>query len=167
MLWAHISHLFYDDARQSTSVGEILHSLLGLRLYTLATFALGGGTMMLFDDTKDNIGYAFVRGIAPVPGCKPACFVDMRGTAGPLVLRPQPVWFEFKCRSVRTSMAPCGWSTIHAPDMPLGKLLVLSGIHYQRQLVGGRLIILLALILSVGWLVRRWVLRRRSSVFVG
>jgi hypothetical protein len=31
MLWAHNSHLFYDDAKESTSVGEILHSMLGPR----------------------------------------------------------------------------------------------------------------------------------------
>ncbi len=86
MLWAQqVSHLFYDDAKNFTSVGEILHSLLGRRLYTLATFALGaGGTQrQLFDDTKDDVGYTFVRGAKPVPQCKPACFVDMQGTTDP------------------------------------------------------------------------------------
>jgi erythromycin esterase-like protein len=170
MLWAHISHLFYDDDKDSTSVGEILHSTLGDGLYTLGTFALGGGTMMLFDDTKDDVGYAFVKGVAPVPGCKPACFVEMLGTTNPLLLTRQPVWFESRLEQMilAKNFDAIVWvERIHAPDMPLARLLIFSGVHYWRQLLAAGLVILFGLILSAAWMVRRWVLRRRNSVFVG
>ncbi len=43
ILWAHVSHLFYDSGGRNTSVGEILHAALGSRLYTIGTFAGAGG----------------------------------------------------------------------------------------------------------------------------
>jgi hypothetical protein len=167
MLWAHVSHLFYDDAKNFTSVGEILHSLLGPRLYTLATFALGGGTMVLFDDTKDDVGYTVVRGAKPVPQCKPACFVDMQGTTDPSLLTPQPVWFEAGIEQLTLAKNFDGivWvERIHPPGMPFLRLLFFSGMHYWRQLLGGALTILLALIFSTGWFVRRRIVRRRTLV---
>lgn len=172
MLWAHVSHLYYDDAKRTVSVGEILHSLLGPRLYTLATFALGGGTLMLFDDTKNDVGYAFVRGIGGalknelVPRCKPACFVDMRGTTDPMLLTRQPVWYEARIEPMILAKNFDGvvWvENIHPPRWPLGTLLAFSGVHYRRQLTGAGLAILLALILCVGLLLRQRVLRRRIT----
>jgi len=85
MLWAHVSHLFYDDAKDSTSVGEILHSLLDRS--STHWLPSPGGHIMLFNDTNDDIGYAFVRGNGGalksdlLVHCKPACFVDMRDSS--------------------------------------------------------------------------------------
>jgi erythromycin esterase-like protein len=172
MLWAHISHLFYDETGVSTSVGEILHSSLGPRLYTLATFALGGGTIMLFDDANDDIGYAFVRGNdGPlkqelVSRCHPACFADMRGTSDPLLETRQPVWFESQLQNMTLAKNFDGvvWvERIHTPGMPLGKLLVLAGLHYKKQLAAGGLVILFGTAFAIVRLVRRRILRRRIA----
>ena len=164
MLWAHISHLFYDDSGKNTSVGEILHSLLGPKLYTLATFALGGGTIVLFDDTKEDIGYAFVRGNAGTlkneldQRCRPACFVDMRGTTDKMLLTTQPVWFEAGIKPMIPAKNFDGivWvHDIHPPGIPLGTLLDYSVVHYRWQLAGAALAIVLAFVLCGGLLLHR------------
>ena len=167
MLWAHISHLSYDDDKSTTSVGEILHAALGSRLYTLAGFALGGATVMLFNDTTDDVGYALVGGPGAAPlekhlnaRCRPACFLDMRGTTDAWFLDLQPVWVE--AHRARMSLAKnfdgVFWvARVHAPTIPLGWWL-LSAIHYKWQLagLGG------AMLAGALWLIARRTLRRRG-----
>ena len=101
LLWAHVSHLFYDSSGRNTSVGELLHHALGTRLYTLGTFALGGGTVVLFSDVNEDFGYTPIHGISsPIqalvaPSCPTACFTDLRQLPpGSPLSQPQNVWFE-------------------------------------------------------------------------
>ena len=134
---------------------------------------MGGGTIVLFNDTQEDIGYAFVRGnggalrsqlLLP---CKPACFVDMRDTTDPLLLTRQPVWFEAGIQPMipAKNFDAIVWvRNIHPPRLPLGTLLVYSGFHYRRQLTGVGLASVLALILAVGLLVRQRLSRSSSAV---
>jgi erythromycin esterase-like protein len=101
ILWAHVSHLSYDAEGNSTSVGEILHAKLGPKLYTIGTFAEAGGTIMLFSDWNDIIGYGRVWGVSGLlkreldPGCAEICFFDLRNAApGSVLAQPQRVWVE-------------------------------------------------------------------------
>ncbi len=153
-LWAHVSHLFYDDGKSSTSVGEILHDALGSRLYTIAGFALGGGTLVIYDDTTDDFGYAFVGGdgSGEIPNrlCSPrspACFLDMRGTADPELLNPRPVWCESHPEqlALAKNFDAVFWvARVHAPNVPLAFWL-LSANHFKWQLAGAAGVMLAAL----------------------
>ena len=154
MLWAHTSHLFYDADKSSTSVGELLHDALGSRLYTIAGFALGGGTLVIYNDTTDDFGYAFVGGggageiasqlHAP---CSPACFLDMRGTTVPELLSPRPVWWESHREQLALAKnfdAVFFVGHVHAPEVPLAFWL-LSANHYKWELAGVAGVLLAAL----------------------
>ena len=84
MLWAHVSHLFYDAEGVNTSVGEILHAALGPKLYTIGAFAESGGTIMLFSDWNNIIGLRARVGsqrgaeAGVGRGCADICFYDLR-----------------------------------------------------------------------------------------
>lgn len=153
-LWAHVSHLFYDDGKSSTSVGEILHDALGSRLYTIAGFALGGGTLVIYDDTTDDFGYAFAGGDGSGEilnqlhsPCSPACFLDMRGTTSPELLSPHPVWWESHPEqlALAKNFDAVFWvARVHPPNVPLAFWL-LSANHYKWQLAGVAGVMLAAL----------------------
>lgn len=141
MLWAHISHLFYDSERQNTSVGELLHETLGPKLYTLATFAEGGGTIVIFSDVNDQLGYAPVFGAFGQLRqrvnalCPHDCFLDLRGTQDPAFIAPHLVWFESLPRPMSLARGFDGivWiKHVHAPQLPLGEFLVLSTLSYRK-----------------------------------
>jgi hypothetical protein len=120
---------------------------------------------MLFDDTKDDIGYAFVRGndgplkSSLIAQCTPACFVDMRDSSDPLVLGRQPVWSEAGIQQMSPAKNFDGivWvANVHPPEMPLARTLMLSGLHYHQQLRWIGFGILAALAVLVVWRIRRW-----------
>lgn len=171
ILWAHISHIFHNAEHAATSLGEILHGTLGNRLYTIAPFAQSGGTILIYDDTKDDVGYGRVHGEFGALGQRMGqlsrgdFFLDFRQTgitAGndPMFVKPQPLWVE----STRWSLAVARdfdgiiWiRTVHSPDFPFVKRIVFSGMHYTTELEVLGVVILLGII----FLIVRSVRRRR------
>jgi erythromycin esterase-like protein len=144
MLWAHASHLFYDAEGQSTSVGEILHAALGPRLYTIGAFVESGGTIMLFSDWNNVIGYGRVWGVSGAlkreldRGCAEICFFDLRDVAaGTAVAQPEWVWFEALPKRMTLAKDFDGiiWvRQVHSPRMPFSALLALCTPRYWRWL---------------------------------
>jgi len=174
ILWAHISHIFHNDERGATSVGEILHRGLGNRLYTIAPFAESGGTILIFDDNKDDIGYGRVHGDFGPLGKRLAdlssqdYFVDFRQTgitAGndPVFVTQQPLWVEGGRWSLAVARDFDGiiWiRTVHAPDFPFVKLMVFSGMHYTTELE----VLGVVLVLGIIFLIVRKIRRRSRKV---
>lgn len=156
MLWAHVSHLFYNAEGNSTSVGEILHASLGSRLYTVGTFAEAGGAVMLFSDWNDIMGYGRVWGVSSAPKlrlgdhCPDACFYDVRNAGGEGVLsQEQRVWFEAIPRRMALAKDFDGvvWvRNVHPPRMSLAELVAHCSPRYWRDVA----IILLALSVLIG-----------------
>jgi erythromycin esterase len=172
MLWAHVSHLFYDAEGGSTSVGEILHTALGPRLYTIGAFAESGGTIMLFSDWNDTIGYGRVWGVNGAlkreldPGCAEICFFDLRdAAAGSAVAQPRRIWFEARPEQLTLTRDFDGiiWVRhVHPPQMPLSALLAWCTPRYWRRLAE-----LALALLAVGggtiWIALRIGSRRRVA----
>lgn len=162
ILWAHLSHLFYDSAGTNTSVGQILHQTLGSRLYTIGTFALGGGTIVLFSDVDDDVGYTRLSGISKdlklfiAQRCSEVCFTDLRTLPpGSPIAGPQHLWFEARPVTIPLANDVDGaiWvEDVHPPHLPLPLFLVLSGKHYIKPAIG---VVALLLILLLCWLVYR------------
>jgi erythromycin esterase-like protein len=169
ILWAHVSHLFYDSAGESTSVGEILHASLGTGLYTIGTFAGGGSAIMLFSDWHDIAGYGRIWGVSGSlkrtleDGCPEICFFDLRKIPSNSALsKPQHVWFEanpFHLIAMSKDFDGIVWVRhVHPPLMPLRSLLAYSTPRYWWLLSAGLLfsISLAVVILLLG----RTILRR-------
>jgi erythromycin esterase len=174
ILWAHISHIFHNAEHAATSVGEILHRTLGDRLYTIAPFAESGGTILIYDDNKDDVGYGRVHGEFGALGQRMGqlsrgdFFLDFRQTgitAGndPMFVKPQPLWVE----STRWSLAVARdfdgiiWiRTVHAPDFPFVKLVAFSSLHYTTELE----VLGILLVLGIAFLIVRRIRRRRARV---
>lgn len=174
MVWAHISHVFYDSAHQNISVGELLHRSLGRRLYTLGVFAEGGATILLFSDVNDQIGYAPVYGafgqlrqkINKV--CPGDCFLDLRDTNDALFLTPHFVWFEGfpHLMSLAKDFDGVVWiKHVHAPEMPLGRFLALATLVYRKPPMVYAPIgfVVFALVLVALWRRRRRIRRARRT----
>jgi erythromycin esterase-like protein len=162
ILWAHLSHLFYDSGGINTSVGEILHQTLGSRLYTIGTFALGGGTIVIFSDVNEDIGYTRVSGISKglksfAQRCSEVCFTDLRNLPpGSPIAGPQRLWIEARAETIPLANDFDGaiWvADVHPPHLRLPLFLVLSGKHYVKPVVSC-VALLLALLLC--WLAYRW-----------
>jgi erythromycin esterase len=142
ILWAHLSHLSYDAAGTNTSVGELLHRTLGRKLYSIGTFATGGGTIVLFSDVNEDFGYARLTGISKNVrafidhSCQDVCFTDLRDPpAGSLLAGSQNLWIESRVETIPLADDVDGaiWVTnVHPPHLPLPLLLILSGRHYVR-----------------------------------
>jgi erythromycin esterase-like protein len=171
ILWAHVSHIFHNAEHAATSVGEILHGTLGNRLYTIAPFAESGGTILIYDDNKDDVGYGRVHGDFGALGQRMGqlsrgdFFLDFRQTgitAGndPMFVKPQPLWVEGTRWSLAVARDFDGiiWiRTVHSPDFPFVKRIAFSSLHYITELeVLGAVIVL-----GVIFLIVRSVRRRR------
>jgi erythromycin esterase-like protein len=167
ILWAHVSHLFYDAEATSTSVGEILHASLGSRLYTIGAFAQAGGALMLFSDWDDIVGYGRVWGVSSAlkqelgENCGSVCFFDLRHrrTDSPLST-PQRVWFEATPRRLALASDFDGivWvKHVHPPRMTLWALAKRSSPRYWGILLGLTLGLAAAgffLAIALRWMVR-------------
>jgi erythromycin esterase-like protein len=172
VLWAHVSHLFYDAEGGSTSVGEILHTALGPKLYTVGAFAESGGAIMLISDWNDIIGYARVWGVSGAlkreldDGCAEICFFDLRDVAvGSAVAQPQWVWFEARPSRMTLARDFDGiiWVRhVHPPQMPFSALLAWCTPRYWRWLSAVALALLVACG-CMGWIARAIVRRRRAA----
>jgi hypothetical protein len=159
----------------ATSVGEILHGTLGNRLYTIAPFAQSGGTILIYDDNKDDVGYGRVHGEFGALGQRMGqlsrgdFFLDFRQTgisAGndPMFVKPQPLWVESGRWSLAVARDFDGiiWiRTVDAPDFPFAKLIVFSSMHYTTELEALGVVVVLGIVLLI---VRRFRRRRRSAI---
>ena len=170
ILWAHLNHLYYDSEGRNTSVGEILHQTLGLRLYTIGTFALGGGTIVIFNDPNEDGGYTRVYGISrgikafTTQYCPEVCFTDLRHLPPDSPLAgPQRLWFEARPVTIPLADDVDGaiWvKNVHTPHLRLPLFLVLSGKHYIRLAIS---LIILFLVLLL-WLAYRRSSRKHSGI---
>ena len=174
VLWAHISHIFHNAEHAATSVGEILHRTLGERLYTIAPFAESGGTILIYDDNKDDVGYGRVHGEFGALGQRMGqlsrgdFFLDFRQTgisagSDPMFVKPQPLWVEGTRWSLAVARDFDGiiWMrTVHAPDFPFVKLVAFSSLHYITQLE----VLGVVIVLGILFLIVRRIRRRRRSV---
>jgi erythromycin esterase-like protein len=166
ILWAHWSHLSYDSAGTNTSVGELLHQALGARLYSIGTFATGGGTIVLFSDVNDDIGYTRVHGVSKSirsfinKSCSEICFTDLRHLpAGSPFTTSQTVWIEAANYSVPLAKDVDGivWvKHVHAPRLPLPLFVIFSVKHYISHFIA--LIVILGALCV--WLIYK---RRRGT----
>jgi erythromycin esterase len=173
MLWAHVSHLFYDAEGVNTSVGEILHAALGPKLYTVGAFAESGGTIMLFSDWNNIVGYGRVWGISGAlkreldDGCADICFYDLRDlAAGSVLAQPQRIWFEAHPAQMTLAKDFDGiiWvRRVHPPRMPLSALLAWCSPRYWRWLSVVALVLLLAAVCAI-WIARAIARRRRAAL---
>ncbi len=165
LLWAHLSHLSYDAEGTSTSVGELLHQALGSRLYSIGIFATGGGTIVLFSDVNDDVGYARISGVSKGvrsfidQACPEVCFTDLHHLPleSPLAGR-QAVWVEANAEklSLAGNMDGVIWvKDVHPPHLPLPMLMIFAGKHYVPHVIG----ILVLLIGIILW----WTFRGRRS----
>ena len=170
ILWAHWSHLSYDSSGTNTSVGELLHQALGARLYSIATFAIGGGTIALFSDVNDDIGYTRVRGVSKSvrsfinDSCSEVCFTDLRHLppGSPLAIT-QTLWIEAGDYDVRLASDVDGviWvKHVHSPQLPLRLFVVFSGKHYVPHV--SALLVIFAVLLV--WLACKRIRRSRKQL---
>lgn len=170
ILWAHLSHLGYSRSQAPSTVGDFLRQDLGAKLYTIATFAGGGGAIVLFSDVDDLVGYDRIHSISAAvrtqvdQSCAGDCFVTLRNARAPAFTSLQPIWFEngpYPMQLANVADAMIWIRNVHAPDFPLPKLIILSGIAYVRP---PRVYVVLAmLMLLLAAVVLGWRLRRRRA----
>jgi hypothetical protein len=149
----------------------VLHRTLGPRLYTIAPFAEGGGSILIFNDTKDDIGYGWVHGNQSdlekrLSGLSNQdYFLDLRQSGGslqsdPLITTKQPLWVESEHWPITLARDFDGIiriKTVHGPGFPLVKFLLFSSLHYTTHLIVLGIVLIIGIIL----LVIRFLLRRR------
>ena len=160
LLWAHASHLFYDSTGRNTSVGELLHRALGPRLYTVGTFALGGGTIVFYSDVSEDFGYTPISGVSSAirtllaHHCPTACFTDLRQLPlGSPLMNQQKVWVESRTGPMALASDFDGviWiRRVHPPHLHL-KPVVMLYLMTKHYLVPGAILLglLLAALVSV------------------
>lgn len=152
ILWAHLSHLSYDADGTNTSVGELLHQALGPKLYSIGTFATGGGTIVLFSDVNEDFGYTRLSGISKGirvftnEACAEVCFTDLHNLpAGSPLAGRQSLWVEAKDEILPLTAEVDGviWvKDVHPPRLPLLLLFIFAGKHYIPHAIA--LMVLLA-----------------------
>lgn len=167
VVWAHVSHLFYDSNGKNTSVGELLHRELGNRLYTVGVFALGGGTVALFSDVNEDFGYTPIYGTSSAiltflaKGCLDTCFVNLKNIrpSSPLT-QSQDVWIESRTQSIHLASEFDGvvWVRhIHPPRLQL-RLPLLLFIFFKHYLKPAA-----SVLGTAGFLLLLWITFRRRS----
>jgi erythromycin esterase-like protein len=172
ILWAHWSHLKYDDPVAGRSVGQELRLKLGTRLYTILPVAERGSAILIFPNraSDDDIGFGWVR-----PGSDPFSkrmqglsanpfFLDLRDPAvknDEAFSGDQTVWVE--SRAVRLALmhntdAIVWLKRISPPKLPLPVLVIMGGMHYRSTLVVSAL-----LVVALGFAALVWRRRKRAS----
>jgi len=165
ILWAHLTHLSYDAEGTNTSVGELLHQALGPKLYSIGTFATGGGTIVLFSDVNEDFGYTRLSGISKGvrlfidKACAKVCFTDLHNlpVGSPLAGR-QSLWVEAKDEELPLTADVDGviWvKDVHPPHLPLPLLFLFAGKHYIPHAIA-------VMVLFVGIIIW-WAYRRRRQ----
>jgi hypothetical protein len=151
----------------------LVHQAIGDRLYTIGVFAESGGTILIYDDTKDDIGYGRVHADRSALGRllgdagKSDYFMNLRPILGspdadPLLLTKQPLWAESGMWPMQLARDFDGvvWiKTVHTPGMPLALIAVFALLHYSNDLEIAGVVLVLA---AMTWLVLK-IRRRRKS----
>jgi erythromycin esterase-like protein len=172
MLWAHWSHLTYDDPLAGLSVGQELRQKLGKRLYTILPLAERGSAIVVFPNraSDDDIGFRWVRpgldqfskrmqGLSFAP-----FFLNLSDTAvanDEAFAGNQNVWIESRPvpLSLMQSTDAIVWlKHVRPPELRFPVLLIMGGMHYRTTLAVS-ITVLGGLALSA--LVWRW--RKRTS----
>jgi len=167
MLWAHWSHLTYDEPAARISVGLELRHKLGTRLYTILPLAERGTAIVIFPNraSDDDIGFGWVRSgsdpfaklmlaLSPSP-----FFLDLQDPAvknHDAFVGEQSVWVESRAVRLpltRNTDAIVWVKHVSPPDLSLPLLVMLGGMHYSRTVA---VCALLLMALSLSALVRRW-----------
>jgi erythromycin esterase-like protein len=171
MIWAHLAHVYYDSDHLTTSVGEILHQSLGLRLYTISPFAEGGGAIMMSERNNNEVGYGRVHSGGALTDYLSGLsgqdyFLDLRSLnlgdgKNSLFNSPQSIWYESHLRNLALARELDGiiWiKKIHSPDFPFPTLMLFSLLSYVPYLIIAGILLL---VLISGLILRR-ILRRRN-----
>jgi len=167
ILWAHWSHLTYNDPVAGVSVGQNLRQRLGKRLYTILPLAERGTAIVVFPKraSDDDIGFGWVR-----PGSdqfskrmqalsSTPFFLDLRDPAlkdEEAFAANQSVWVEsrpVRLPLIQNTDAIVWLKHISPPALRLPLLLIMGLMHYRRML-GVSALLLAAL--SLWELARRW-----------
>jgi erythromycin esterase-like protein len=179
MLWAHISHLSHNSLANGTSVGQLVRREIGDRLYTVGVFAEAGGAILIYDDTKDDVGYGRVhadrsalgRLLSRTSGAD--YFMDLRESAqnpaaDPLLVSRELLWAESGTWPMQLARDFDGivWiKTVHAPGLPMGQLVLFSSLHYIRELeIAGGVVLVGAAGLVVYRMKRLRRIKRRVKI---
>jgi len=173
MLWAHVSHISINgDGGFQFSIGEFMHRELGPRFYSFAAFAESGGAVVIFDDWKEDLGYTRVNGMRGELGKRLGqlsdqdYFLDFRQGGAfddPMFSKPEAMWLEGGQKDLTLARDFDGiiWiKSIHAPDLPLGKLLLLSLWHWRKILTIAVVVVPLCVLIGIMYLKSR----RRNQV---
>jgi erythromycin esterase-like protein len=171
MLWAHWSHLAYDDPAAGLSVGRELRQKLGTRLYTILPVAERGSAIVIFPSrgSDEDIGVRWMR-----PGSdqfskrmralsSTSFFLDLRDPAvrnDAAFAGNQSVWIESRLAPLsllKNTDAIVWLERIGPPQLPLPVLLILGGMHYRWTLA---LSASLVVVLGLSAMVWRWRKRR-------
>jgi erythromycin esterase-like protein len=171
MLWAHWSHLAYQDAVGGSSVGAELRQKLDRRIYTIMPLVERGRAIVIFPNrgSDDDVGFGWVR-----PGSDAFSkrmqaasampfFLDLRDPAvknDEAFAGTQTVWVESRPVAVsliKNADAIVWLKHINPPELPLPVLLIMGGMHYRTTLaVSASLVV----VLGLSALVWRWRKRR-------
>jgi len=167
ILWAHWSHLSYNDPAAGVSVGQKLRQNLGNRLYTILPVAERGSAIVIFPNRRsdDDMGFGWVR-----PGSdqfskrmqalsSASFFLDLRDPAlksEEAFAGNQRVWVEsrpVRLPLIQNTDAIVWLKHVSPPELRLPLLLVMGGMHYRRMLAVSASLLA---VLGVWMLVRRW-----------
>jgi erythromycin esterase-like protein len=172
MLWAHWSHLTYDDSLAGPSVGYALRQRLGERIYTILPVADRGSAIMIFPapGSDDDVGYGWVRAGSDQFATRMRALsstpflVDLRDASvrnDEAFAGSQTVWIEsrpVRLSLIRNADAIVWLPQIGPPHVPLPLLMVLGGMHYRKTLA-----VLAVLLLVAGGSALVWRRRPRPA----
>ena len=184
IIWAHLSHVYYDsydniipevgewnDIAVGPTVGERLKKKLGSKVYTIIPFAESGKTILIYNDLNLDIGYGKITNDQSDFGklftqlSQKDFFLDLNSSnlskeKNPRLFSKQLFLIEGMGElylNFSSDMDGLIWiKKIGAPDWPRFKIILLSSLHYKKQLA-------VVLIVGLGWLVFSKVRKSRNN----
>jgi erythromycin esterase-like protein len=170
LLWAHWSHLAYNDPVTGVSVGQELRRELGKRIYTILPLAERGTAIVIFPGqaSDDDIGFAWVRAGSDRFSKRmqalssSSFFLDLHDPGlkndVALVDDEQIIWVESRAARVHLKQdtdAIVWLKHVGPPQLRLPLLLIMGGIHYQALLAVSASLIVVSTLSVVAWRRRR------------
>jgi|TARA_Y100000310_G_scaffold78404_1_gene75051 erythromycin esterase-like protein len=184
LIWGHLSHVYYDSQDNIISemgewkniavgptVGERLKDALGSKVYTIIPFAESGSTILIYNDLNLDIGYSKIEdrsklGTLLSKVSEKDFFIDLQSSA--LTAEDYPEFFKKQPFAIEglegdfyinyaSDMDGLIWiKKIEAPGWPLFKILLLSSLHYKKQIA-------FLFIVGIGWLIFSRVKKRKNQ----
>ena len=182
LIWAHLSHVYYDSQDNIISemgewknitigptVGERLKDEFGSKVYTIIPFAESGSTVLIYNDLDLDIGFSKVENKSEAGKLLSGLsekdfFIDLQSSS--LMAEDYPQFFTKQPFTIEgmeegfylnyaSDMDGLIWiKEIETPDWPLFKIILLSSLHYKKQIA-------VILIVGLGWLVFSKVRKRK------